>query len=123
MTDDALRTLFHPFEAGLLEPPGRRALFLGARAGFRLPRSMDLDLLAVQGFRPDVLALEKAGIAVKPRAEGSDYDLALVLLGRHRGQNEAWLREAFERHGRDPGDIEVVPFAPCEDPEEEPEEE
>lgn len=97
MTDDTLKTLFHPFEAGLLEAPGRRALFLGARAGFRLPRSMDLDLSAVQGFRPDVLALEKAGIAAVPRAEGQDYDLALVLLGRHRGQNEAWLREAFAR--------------------------
>jgi 16S rRNA (guanine1207-N2)-methyltransferase len=97
MTDDALKTLSHPFEAGLLEAPGRRALFLGARAGLRLPRSMDLDLVAVQGFRPDVLALEKAGFKVKPRAEGQDYDLALVLLGRHRGQNEAWLREAFER--------------------------
>ena len=97
MTDDALKTLSHPFEAGILEAPGRRALFLGARAGLRLPRSMDLDLLAVQGFRPDVLALEKAGFKVKPSAEGQDYDLALVLLGRHRGQNEAWLREAFER--------------------------
>ncbi|RST87771.1 class I SAM-dependent methyltransferase [Aquibium carbonis] len=97
MTDDALKTLSHPFEAGLLEAPGRRALFLGARAGLRLPRSMDLELLAVQGFRPDVLALEKAGFTVKPRAEGTGYDLALVLLGRHRGQNEAWLREAFGR--------------------------
>ena len=97
MTDDALKTLFHPFEADLIEAPGRRALFLGARAGFRLPRSMDLDLVAVQGFRPDVLALEKAGFKVKPRAEGRGYDLALVLLGRHRGQNEAWLREAFGR--------------------------
>jgi 16S rRNA (guanine1207-N2)-methyltransferase len=97
MTDDPLKTLMHPFEAGLLEAPGRRALFLGARAGFRLPRSTDLDLLAVQGFRPDVLALEKAGVRVVPRAEGEGYDLALVLLGRHRGQNEAWLREAFGR--------------------------
>ena len=97
MTDDALKTLFHPFEAEILEAPGRRALFLGARAGFRAPRSMDLDLLAVQGFRPDVLALEKAGVTVVPRAEGEGYDLALVLLSRHRGQNEAWLREAFAR--------------------------
>jgi 16S rRNA (guanine1207-N2)-methyltransferase len=97
MTDDALKTLFHPFEAGLLEAPGRRALFLGARAGFRLQRQMDLDLTTVQGFRPDVLGLEKAGIAVVPREEGQGYDLALVLLGRHRGQNEAWLREAFGR--------------------------
>lgn len=97
MTDDAQKTLFHPFDAGILDASGRRALVLGARAGFRVPRSMDLDLIAVQGFRPDFLVLEKAGIAVKPRAEGSGYDLALVLLGRHRGQNEAWLREAFAR--------------------------
>lgn len=97
MTDDALKTLSHPFEAGILEVPGRRALFLGARAGLRLPRSLDVALLVVQGFRPDVLALEKAGCAVKPRAEGEAFDLALVLLGRHRGQNEAFLREAFAR--------------------------
>lgn len=97
MTDDALKTLFHPFEAGIIEAPGRRALVLGARAGFRVPRSMDLDVVVAQGFRPDFLALEKAGFRVAPRAEGQDYDLALVLLGRHRGQNEAWLREVFER--------------------------
>jgi len=97
MTDDALKTLVHPFEAGLIEASGRRTLFLGARAGLRLPPSLDVDLLAVQGLRPDVLALQKAGLRVVPRAEGEAFDLALVLLGRHRGQNEAWLREAFAR--------------------------
>jgi 16S rRNA (guanine1207-N2)-methyltransferase len=97
MTDDRLKTLFHPFLAGLRDMPAGRVLFLGAQAGFRMPGDAAVDLLAVQGFRPDVLALEKAGVRVAPRAEGAGYDLALVLLGRHRGQNEAWLREAFAR--------------------------
>ncbi len=35
--------------------------------------------------------------AVTPVVEGEDYDLALVLLGRHRGENEARLAEALAR--------------------------
>lgn len=96
-TDDALKTLFHPFEAGLVEPSGKRAMFLGAQAGFRVPVALGLEIAAVQGFRPGYLDLEKAGVAVTPRPEGGDYDVALVLLDRHRGRNEAWLREAFAR--------------------------
>ena len=99
MTSDALKTLFHPFEAGTLDVPvtGTRALFLGAEPALRLPSGWDAELRAVQGFRPDYLALKHTGIKVSPRAEGDSYDMALVLAGRHRGQNELRMAEAVER--------------------------
>jgi 16S rRNA (guanine1207-N2)-methyltransferase len=97
--DDFTRTLFHPFEAGFVEPAARdqRALFLNAAPGFRLPEAFEAAISAVQDFRPAFLALNAAGIAVEPQPHGEGYDLALVLLGRHRGQNELWLAEALER--------------------------
>lgn len=99
MNENATRTLFHPFESGTLPVPGpgERALFLGAVAGFRLPDGFAADLRAVQEFRPDFLALERRGVAVTPEPQGDGYDLALVLLGRHRGQNEARIAEAYSR--------------------------
>ncbi|MGE0503707.1 MAG: class I SAM-dependent methyltransferase [Rhizobiaceae bacterium] len=95
----AAKTLFHPFEAGLLEVPSRNApaLFLGAEPGFRLPDGLAADIRCVQGFRPDFLALQRAGHAVKPQPEGESHDLALVLLGRHRGRNELFVADAIER--------------------------
>ena len=97
--DDFTKTLFHPFEAGLLDMPGKdaRVLFLNAAPGFRQPDGFAAGIAAVQDFRPAFLALQKAGVAVEPSAQGEGYDLALVLLGRHRGQNELWLAEALER--------------------------
>lgn len=94
-----LKTLLHPFEAGMLPMPeaGARALVFGAPAGLRLPQGFDAELLAVNGFRPDVLALQPAGWRVASVPEGDGYDLAMVLLSRHRGLNEHWLREALAR--------------------------
>lgn len=100
MSDDALKTLFHPFEAGVLAAAaeGGRVLFLGAEPGFRLPEGWGADLCAVQGFRPDFRALEGIRLAsVTPRAESSGYAAALVLSGRHRGRNELLIAEAMER--------------------------
>ncbi len=99
MTNETLKTLFHPFETEGIAPPaaGERVLFLGAEPGFRLPEGWGTEFQAVQGFRPDFLALEQAGNAVTPRAEGHGYDMALVLAGRHRGQNELRITEAMER--------------------------
>ena len=51
----------------------------------------------MQGFRPHFRALAAAGHQVTPRAEGKECDGALVLAGRHRSQNEAWIVEAIER--------------------------
>lgn len=97
--DDFTKTLFHPFEAGLLAMPesDARALFLNAAPGFRRPDGFAAEIAAVQDFRPAFLALQKAGVAVEPEARGGDYDLALVLAGRHRGRNELWAAEALER--------------------------
>jgi 16S rRNA (guanine1207-N2)-methyltransferase len=101
MSRETLRTLFHPFESGVLTPPGSGAhvLFLGARPGFRLPDSLVAELSCVQGFRPDFLALSREGRRVSPMPEGGDFDLALVLCGRHRGENELRVAEAVERVG------------------------
>lgn len=99
MASDSLKTLFHPFETGAVDAPaaGSRVLFLGAEPGFRLPEGFAADLHCVQGFRPHFRALQSARRTVSPRAEGNGYAMALVLAGRHRGQNELWIAEALER--------------------------
>ena len=108
MKPEPLATLFHPFETGELEAPGkgRRVLFLGAEPGFRLPDGFGAELHLVQGFRPDFRALANAGYQVTPRIEGTEFDGALVLAGRHRRQNEAWIAEVVERVV--PGGLVVV---------------
>jgi 16S rRNA (guanine1207-N2)-methyltransferase len=99
MKPGPLATLFHPFETGDLDVPGSgsQVLFLGAEPGFRLPEGFGAELSLVQGFRPHFNALAAAGRKVTPRAEGTGLDGALVLAGRHRGQNEARIAEAVER--------------------------
>lgn len=99
MSDDFSKTLFHPFETGMLELPdaSARVLFLNATPGFQLPQGFAAAVLPVQDFRPDFLQLQKAGHAVEPEPHGENYDFALILLGRHRGRNELWLAEALER--------------------------
>ena len=99
MRDDGWKTLFHPFEAGHLDLPqaGSRTLFLGAEPGLRLPEGFLGRLTLVQGFRPSFLQLQQSGLDVLPEVEGERYDLALVLAGRHRGRNEAWIGQAAAR--------------------------
>jgi 16S rRNA (guanine1207-N2)-methyltransferase len=99
MSAEALKTLFHPFASGELPGPTKseRVLFLGAEPGFLLPEDFRAKLSLVQGFRPYFRALEAQGHEVAPRAKDENYDLALVLLGRHRGENEARLAEAVDR--------------------------
>lgn len=99
MIRDAHAPLFHPFESGDLDMPtvGQRAIFLGALAEMRPPAGFGAKLHCVQGFRPNYLALQRANVDVSPEPVGDNYDLALVLAGRHRGQNEAWLAEAIKR--------------------------
>lgn len=96
---DALKTLFYPFESEVLAAPGKgtRTLFFGAEPGFRLPGGFETSFSIVQGFRPYVRGLEAGGHAASPVAEGHDYDLALVLCGRHRGENELRIADAIER--------------------------
>lgn len=98
MTRDALKTLFHPFESGEIESPAMgKVLFMGAEPGFRLPEGFLASVTLVQGFRPHLRALEAAGHTVSPRAQDKDFDAALILCGRHRGQNENWIADALER--------------------------
>jgi 16S rRNA (guanine1207-N2)-methyltransferase len=105
---DAVKTLFHPFETGVLDLPaaGKRVLFLGAEAGFRKPDGFDAELEAVQGFRPLYNTLEKQGIDARPEVADSDFDMALILMTRHRGQNENFVADALVR--AKPGAIIVV---------------
>lgn len=99
MSAEALKTLFHPFEAEALSLPrqGQRVLFLGAEPGLRLPPAFEATLNLVQGFRPYFRALQAAGFTVTPQSAGDGFDAALVLAGRHRGQNELRIAEAMER--------------------------
>lgn len=78
-------------------PTDGRSLVLGPGAGFRLPGGFGGTLTLVQGFRPDHQALAHAGFEVAAEATGENYDNALVLLGRHRRENEARLMEAMTR--------------------------
>ena len=98
MSRDTLKTLFHPFESGALEMETAtgRVLFLGAEAGFRLPEGFSSDIEAVQPFRPQFEALEKSGTTVQPEAGEGPCDLALILLSKHRGENENRIAEALK---------------------------
>jgi 16S rRNA (guanine1207-N2)-methyltransferase len=93
-----LDTLFYPFENGaLVAPAHERFLFLGAEPGYRPPEGFGAELNLVQGFRPHFRTLEAAGKSVSPLPEGTGYDGALILAGRHRGENEDWIADAMER--------------------------
>jgi len=106
--DGTWKVLIHPFTSGALEAPGegKRALFMGARPGVRMPEDFSAGLHLVQGFRAHFLALRQEGFQVSPHAEGEDYDLALVLCDRHRDRNETFLAEALLRTR--PGGLVVV---------------
>jgi 16S rRNA (guanine1207-N2)-methyltransferase len=99
MNDGSLKTLFYPFEAGVLDGPGEdaRVLFLNAVPAFRLPEDFPGKITLQQEFRPTFRALENSGHELAPQPEGEGYDLTLLLTGRHRGQNELWVAEALRR--------------------------
>ena len=96
---DAVKTLFHPFETDVLTPPpaGERVLFLGAETGYALPEGFSAEIEAVQPFRPLYNALQKRGVDAQPEITGSDFDMALILMTRHKGQNENFVSEALSR--------------------------
>jgi 16S rRNA (guanine1207-N2)-methyltransferase len=96
MTRDALKTLFHPFVTDAVPMPGEgeRVLFLGAEAGNARPEGFDAEITFVQPFRPLFRPLRENAF---PEPEGEDYDAALVLCGKHRGDNENRIAEALAR--------------------------
>jgi 16S rRNA (guanine1207-N2)-methyltransferase len=97
MSSETLKTLFHPFASGTVAAPGEgeRVLFLGAEAGFALPDGFTASLSAIQGFRPLHRLLLAQRIDAKPEIEGEDYDAALVLCTKHKGENEANIAAAI----------------------------
>ncbi len=100
MANGALKTLFLPFEDGILPVPGAGSawLFLGAEVERDIDPAWKDVLTALQPFRPDYNALQKAGFQAVSRLEGREsFKGALILLGKHRGRNEAWLAQAL-RH-------------------------
>ena len=99
MSRDALKTLFHPFASATVAAPGEgeRILFLGAEAGFILPAEFQATLVAVQGFRPLFRQLQAQRVEATPEIDGGDYDGALVLCTKHKGENEANIAEALAR--------------------------
>lgn len=99
MNDTSLKTLFHPFAAGLLDAPGTtaRVLFLNAAPGFRFPEDFPAAASLQQDLRPAFRSFEGGAHVLHPQPEGEGYDLTLVLAGRHRGQNELWIAEALKR--------------------------
>ena len=109
MSRDALKTLFYPFDSGVIDPPGEgeRVLFLGAEAGYRLPQGFEASIAAVQPLRPLYRALEAVRADVSPEITGEDYDVTLVLCGKHKGENEDRIAEAL-KHTREGGLIVVA---------------
>ncbi len=99
MSRDSLKTLFYPFDSGVIDPPGEgeRVLFLGAEAGYRLPQGFEASISAVQPLRPLYRALEAARADVAPEITGEDYDVTLILCGKHKGENEDRIAEALKR--------------------------
>lgn len=85
----ALETLMLPFQAGALDF-GRDVLFLGAKAGACLP-SDARQWICEQGFRPEVDALQRAGLASSPTVADGSHARVLLLLPRQREQSRALL--------------------------------
>jgi 16S rRNA (guanine1207-N2)-methyltransferase len=97
--DNRLAIALHPFERGMvaMPGPGTRGLVLNAIPGMRRPDGFESSLSLVQDLRPLFLPLKNSGHDVSPTPEGEGYDLAIVLAGRHRRQNEDWIAEALKR--------------------------
>lgn len=94
MAENALATLLHVFEREAVGVPARggRVLFFNATA--EAAARLGADILAVQPFRPAFLELQRAGAEARAEAEAGAYAMGIVLCGRHRGRNEAWIAEA-----------------------------
>lgn len=100
MHDDFSTTLFFPLERGIVPEPSAAApaLVFGAGRGTRLPAGISGDALVfVQPFRPDFLALQRAGHRIAPEAPETRFRLIFVHLTRHRARNESWIGEALRR--------------------------
>ncbi|MGU3399369.1 class I SAM-dependent methyltransferase [Brucellaceae bacterium D45D] len=100
MMTPAQKTLFLPFDQGILDMPEGDQFWLAC--GLSADRMMEPEwkdaLTCLQPWRPDWLGLEREGIHTLPRLdESSRFSGGLLLLGKHRGRNEAWFAELLER--------------------------
>ncbi|TMV05202.1 class I SAM-dependent methyltransferase [Brucella haematophila] len=100
MMTPAQKTLFLPFEQGILDMPedGQSFLACGLSADRLLDPEWKKVLTCLQPWRPDFLALGMEGFRAEPRlAADSRFAGGLLLLGKHRGRNEAWFSELLTR--------------------------
>lgn len=100
MMTPAQKTLFLPFDQGILDMPAEGQSFLAC--GISADRLMDAQwkvaLTCLQPWRPDFLALEREGMRAEPRLDAdSRFSGGLLLMGKHRGRNEAWFAELLAR--------------------------
>ncbi|MGU3574211.1 methyltransferase [Brucellaceae bacterium C25G] len=100
MISGAQQTLFLPFEHEIFDMPEEGMSFLAC--GITADRSLDTAwkdvLTCLQPQRPDYNALEREGFKAVPRLEtDANFDGGLLLLGKHRGRNEAWMSELLVR--------------------------
>lgn len=102
MEDNAVKTLFLPFDLGKIPRPDAGALWLFMNA--EVPDQEEGDarpfLTCVQEFRSVFLDLQRAGYQVLPElGDSSNFAGALVLLGKHRDENRRNVHTALERTG------------------------
>ncbi len=98
--DPHIATILLPFDNDSLQWPSSkgRALCLGFADPLPAQAAKPCQLDYVQGFRPHFLKLERAGHHVQAELnETARYDLVFVRLGRHRGQNDAWIASALRQ--------------------------
>ncbi|MFS2325703.1 class I SAM-dependent methyltransferase [Brucella sp. H1_1004] len=104
MMTPAQQTLFLPFYQDILDMPeeGQTFLACGLSADRHLEDEWKQALTFLQPWRPDWLALNKEGFKAIPQLEAeldeeSCFSGGLLLLGKHRGRNEAWFAELLAR--------------------------
>ena len=98
MITGAQNTLFLPFENDTLPSPneGEKYLCFGISADNALGADWKQALHCIQPFKPEWLALKKAGFEVAAQVDTKQiYAGGMILLGKHRGRNEEWLATLF----------------------------
>ncbi len=96
-TDPQIDTLLYPLRSEMTGgvTGWQSVLCVGVAEPLPIDELIGAEITYVQGFRPDFLKLQRSGCDVVPKVpDRGDFDAVLVRLGRHRGQNEAWLVEA-----------------------------
>lgn len=108
MMTPAQQTLFLPFYQDILDMPeeGQTFLACGLSSDRLLEDEWKQALTFLQPWRPHWLALNKDGFKAishlgpalgEGRGEEKRFSGGLLLLGKHRGRNEAWFAELLAR--------------------------